>query len=140
MRIIDSDLRKHVLKTIKNELGYMHFLNQIAVIEFNEGVHVELNNTQSLFTELKTFFGINKPFGVVANRVNSYSVKLLDIPAFRSQVDNLSAYAVVGHDPAGIMNAAIESNFCLSDDIGYDNIYEAVDSVNNKVKKRTLAS
>ncbi|KJD34198.1 hypothetical protein PW52_13460 [Tamlana sedimentorum] len=139
MKIKDSDIRKHILKSIKNELGYMHFLNHIAVIEFNEGVHVELNNTKALFNELKTYFGIKKPFGVVANRVNSYSIKLLDIPAFRAQITNLRAYAVVGHDPAGIMNAAIESNFCLSDDIGFDNIYEAIDSVNNKIKQRIIA-
>ncbi|MCB4809011.1 hypothetical protein LG651_12200 [Tamlana sp. 62-3] len=139
MRITDSDLRKHILKSIKNELGYMHFINHIAIIEFNEGVHVELNNTKSIFNELKSYFGTKEPFGVIANRVNSYSVKLLDIPALREQVTNLKAYAVVGHDPAGIMNAAIESNFCLSNDIGYDNIYEAIFNVNSKVKNLNLA-
>lgn len=140
MSIKDSDLKHHIIMSCKNNLGYMYFLNNIVVIEFDEGVHVDLKNTKFLFKQLKKHFGENKPFGVVANRVNSYSVKLLDIPAFRNQLKNLSGYAVVGHDPASIMNAAIESNFCLSDDVGHDNIYEAIFSVNNKVKKRLKAS
>ena len=140
MKIIETDLANHILKSAEKELANIYFFTHIAVIEFNEGIHLDINNSIEIFNELKSYFGIARPFGVIANRINSYSVKLLDTPLFREQVKNLRAYAVVGHNAAGKMNAEIENSFCISDNINYDNIYEAIDNVYSKVKNDILFS
>ncbi|WP_303315208.1 hypothetical protein Q4Q34_16005 [Flavivirga abyssicola] len=140
MKIIESDFSNHVIKSAQKELGVIFFFNHIAVIEFNEGVHVDINNSSEIFDELKAYFGDSRPFGVVANRVNSYSVKLLDVDLFRQKAKNLRSYAVVGHNSASKMNAEIENSFCISDKINYDSIYEAIDNVYSKVKKDILFS
>ena len=140
MKIIESDLSNHIIKTAEKELGNLYFFNHVAVIEFNEGTHVDINNSSEIFEELKSYFGVSRHFGVVANRINSYSVNLLDTPLFREQAKNLCAYAVVGHNAASKMNAQIENGFCLSENINYDNVYEAIDNVYSKVKNKILFS
>ncbi len=138
MRITESNVAKHILKSVTNELGSIYFFNHIAVIEFNEGTHIDINTSQDFFQSLESYFGKSRPFGVVTNRVHSYSVKLLDIDLFRQKSRNICAYAVVGHDPASLMNAEIENNFCHYSNINFDNLYEAMNSVYSRVKGKLL--
>ncbi|WP_034045097.1 hypothetical protein [Wocania ichthyoenteri] len=140
MKIIDSDFSNHIMKSVKKDLGDIFFFNHIAVIEFNEGVHVDINNSTEIFDEINAYFGSEKPFGVIANRINSYSVKLLDADLFRGKVKNLCTYAVVSYNLAGKMNADIENSFCLSDNISYDSIKDAINNVHDKIKNNTCFS
>ncbi len=140
MKIIESDFSNQIIKSVHKDIGNIFFFNDIVIIEFNEGVHVDINNSVEVFNEIKSYFGAARPFGVIANRINSYSVKLLDANLFREKVKNLSAYGVVGYNLAGKMNAEIENNFCLSENVNYDCIREAINNVSNKVKNDTLFS
>ncbi|MFD0836012.1 hypothetical protein ACFQ0I_09570 [Mariniflexile aquimaris] len=138
MTILDSEFVNHILKTSKINLGIIYFFEHIAIIEFNEGVHIDINNASEIIEELNAFFGPSKPYGVIANRINSYSVKLLDAKLILYQAKNLCAYAVVGHNSASKMNAEIENMFCNATKINYDNIYEAISSVNSRVKETII--
>lgn len=140
MKITESNVAHKISKSITTNLGNIYFFNHIAVIEFNEGVHLEIENSADIVNELVYYFGNSRPFGVVANRVNSYSINLLDVEGFKSKVKNLAGYAVVGHNKASLMNAEIENNFCANQNISYDNIYEALDTVYSKVKLSMLTS
>jgi len=140
MKIIDSDFSNHIIKSVQKDLGNIFFFNHIAVVEFNEGVHVDINNSAEIFDEINAYFGTAKPFGVIANRVNSYSIKLLDVDLFREKVKNLCSYGVVSHNLAGKMNAEIESLFCLSEKICFDSIPDAINTVYSKVKNSTFFS
>ncbi|MFD2534228.1 hypothetical protein [Gelatiniphilus marinus] len=134
MKIMESDFSKHIIKSVQKDLGNIYFFNRIAVVEFNEGVHVDINNSEEIFDELHTFFGTSEPFGVIANRTNSYSVKVLDAELFRKKARNLCGYGVVSYNLAGKMNAETENMFCLSDDICFNSIPDALNSVYHKVK------
>ncbi len=140
MKTLESNFSNQILKLTKNKLGDIFFFNHIAVIELNEGVHLDAGNSSLIINDLISYFGKNKPFGIVANRINSYSVNLLHMPFFREQLKNLSSYGVVGHDPASRMNAKIENSFCISDQIDFNNIYDAVNSVYNKVINSKILS
>ncbi|MEP1486879.1 MAG: hypothetical protein ABJL44_08880 [Algibacter sp.] len=135
MSIKESNFSNQIIKHTPKKLGDIFFFNHIAVVEFNEGVHVDINNSEEIFDEIKLYFGNARPFGVISNRINSYSVKLLDSHLFRAKVKNLRAYAVVGYNSASKMNAKIENAYCISDKVNYDSIYEAVDVVYRKVKR-----
>ncbi len=139
MKILESDFSNQIVEFVQNKLGNIFFFNHIAVVELNEGVHFNLKNSPMIIDELKAYFG-NKPFGVVANRVNSYSVDLLDTPKYRQEVKNLQSYAVVGHDLASKMNATMENDFCVSEKVDYDTIYDAINHVFNKVKNSKFFS
>lgn len=140
MRITESDFSNKIVKRSSKKIGDIFFFNHIAVIEFYDGVHVDINNSKEIFEEITSYFGYNKPFGVISNRINSYSIKLLDVHLFRNKVKNLRAYGVVGHNRASKISAKIESDYCLSKKVDYDSIYEAVDSVYRKVKKEIQVS
>ncbi|MDO5970983.1 hypothetical protein Q4Q35_14340 [Flavivirga aquimarina] len=140
MKIAESDFSNHIVKSTQKELGNIFFFNHIAVIEFNEGVHIDINNSNEIFEELINFFGNSRPFGIVANRINSYSINLLDADLFKKKISNLCHYAVVGHNRASKMNAEIENSFCNFNKINYDCIHEAMTHTYGKVKKDILLS
>ncbi|WP_339895126.1 hypothetical protein [uncultured Algibacter sp.] len=138
MKIIESDFSAQILKFAQNQIGSIFFFNHVAVVELNEGVHFDSNNASFIIDELESYFGESQPYGVIANRINSYSVNLLDTPTFKERAKNLYAYGVVGHDLAGKMNAEMENDFCAADNIDYANIDEAINEVYNKVRSSGL--
>lgn len=140
MKIIESDFSQHIVKSDKLPLGDIHFFNHIAVIEFNEGVHIDINNISEILKKLISYFGISRPFGIIANRVNSYSINLLDINSFKEKMNNLCAYGVVSHNSASAMNAEIESKFCSRENIHFKNINSGVNFVYRRVKNKISVS
>lgn len=133
MTILDSNVASHIVKQEQSDAGTLHFFNHIAVVEFNEGLHIDLISARQTIHDLMNYFGNIKPFGLIANRVNSYSISLLETAEVKSIFPNMVAYGVVSHNHAGRMNALIESRFCDNKNIIYDNIYEALDTVYKRV-------
>ncbi|KAA5825750.1 hypothetical protein FPF71_07520 [Algibacter amylolyticus] len=140
MKILESEFSEQITKFVENEVGYIYFFNHIAVVEINEGVHLDINNAPKIINELNKYFKETMPYGVVANRINSYSVNLVHVPLIRKMAKNLYAYGVVGHDLAGKMNAAIENDFCKADKVEYDSLFDAVNSIYNKVQSNSFYS
>lgn len=136
MTITDSNVASQIVKQEQSEAGMLHFFNHIAVVEFYEGIHVDLTSARKTIEDLMKYFGSQKPFGLVANRINSYSISLLETAEVRSIFPNLVSYGVVSHNEAGRMNALVENSFCLSENISYDNLYEALDTVYKNVTNK----
>ncbi len=136
MTITNSTLAQHVIKTCGINLGQLYFFNNIVISEIKEGIHVTFENSQELIEAIKDYFGSSRPFGMVSNMINSYSVNLTDSEKFKEELKNLSAYAMVTYNAAGKLNAEIASNFCkVKDEISFDDLYKAADTVYNKVKQ-----
>jgi hypothetical protein len=140
MTIVDSNVASQIVEQKQCEAGTLHFFNHIAVVEFNEGIHADLNSGREMIHNLMKYFGNSKPFGIVANRVNSYSIALLETKEVRSIFPNLRAYGIVSHDLAGRMNADIESQFCTSENISFNNLYEGLDTVYKRVVNKSPIS
>ena len=137
MSISESNLASLIVKQSKSNVGIVHFFNQIAVIEFNEGTHIDLVSVNDTLRDILNYFGRSKPFGIVANRVNSYSISLLDIKDARQKLPNLTAYGIVSYNNATRMNAEIESSFCEWKDICFNNLHESLDTIYKRVKLKT---
>lgn len=134
MKIAESEFSNQILKSVENKIGNIFFFNHIAVVELSEGVHFDINNASIIIDELLSYFGNSRPYGVIANRVNSYSVNLIETKLYREKAQNLYAYGVIGHDLAGKMNAEIENGFCVSEKVNYENIPDALNNVYDKLK------
>ena len=134
MKILDSDFSSKILKTVHTKLGNIFFLKYIAVVEIHDGIHFDINNASIIINELENYFKNSKPYGVIANRINSYSVNLINTTLFKKKATNLCAYGVIGHDAASKMNAKLENDFCKPTKVDFDNIYEAINSISNRVK------
>lgn len=140
MTIVESNVASEIVKKETSEAGTLHFFNHIAVVEFNEGMHIDLNTARKTIHDLIRYFGDSRPFGLIANRINSYSISLLETVEIKSIFPNLVAYGVVSHNDAGRMNAEIESNFCSTQDISFDNLYECLNSVHKRVVEQMTVS
>ncbi|WP_299367347.1 hypothetical protein [Winogradskyella sp.] len=140
MSITDLDVAKHILKQVKTEVGTLFFFNHIAVVEFDESAHVDLISAQDTIHNLMSYFGQSRPFGLIANRINSYSISLLDVQEIKPVLQNMIAYGVVSHDHASKMGAEIENGFCESQQIHFKDIHECLNSVYSRVRERLMLS
>ncbi len=139
MKLVESNFASQIEKTVENKLGFIFFIEDIAIVELHEGIHFDMNNSYTVIDEFIAYFGSTKPYGVIANRANSYSVNLLHAPFFKTQAKNVLAYGVVGHNMASRMNAEIENGFCTSEKVDYNSISEAIKTVSEKVKKYSFS-
>lgn len=137
MTILNSNFAHQIIKQEQSKAGVIHFFNHIAVVELNEGIHADLQSGKQILESMMNYFGNSKPFGIVANRINSYSIALLETVEVRSMFPNLVAYGIVSHNSAGRMNADIESQFCTSEDISFNNLHEGLNTVYEKVINTT---
>ena len=140
MSIADPNIAKHILKEVKTEAGMLYFFNHVAVVEFNESIHVDLISARDTIHKLVNYFGQSRPFGLIANRVNSYSISLLDVQDIKPALPNMVAYGVVSHDHASKMGAELENGFCESQQIHFKDLYECLNSVYGRVKERLILS
>ncbi|MEC3908750.1 hypothetical protein VOI54_17110 [Tamlana sp. 2201CG12-4] len=134
MKTIESVFSNHVVKSTNKALGDVFYFSHFAIIEFNEGVHIDIHNSTGILDDLIDYFGVSRPFGIISNRINSYSVDILDAKSIVNKIENLHTYAVVAHDLASQMSAEIERSFCLSENIIYSCLDEAIYKVYDKVK------
>lgn len=134
MGIEHTELAPKIIGQTSTEFGVTHFFKDIAVIEFNEGTHIDLKAVKPTLNSIKKQYGNSKPFGIIANRVNSYSISLLDLKKARQKLPNLAAYGIVSYNDATRMNAEIESSFCQWKDICFNNLYEGLNTIQHRIE------
>lgn len=137
MTIANSNVSSQIVKQTQSDVGTVHFFDHLAVVEFNEGTHIDLKSVRQTLDDVLDHFGYSKPFGIIANRVNSYSISLLDIKDARATLPNLTAYGIVSYNSATRMNAEIESSFCEWNDICFNNLYEGLDTIHKRVIRKS---
>ena len=135
MHVLDSKLSDLVLETIVIEMGRIHFFDEIAIIEFKEGADLSIANTLDLVHYVQMHFGLDKPFALISNRVNSYALQPLDSLKVKKQFPNLRGYGVVATNSAARLGAEIENDFCTTHEIIYTDLYEAFYSLKDRVAK-----
>ena len=140
MTITNSTVALNIVKKSKSKAGTLYFFDHFAVVEFNEGVHVDLSSAKDTIYDLMNYFGESRPFGLIANRVNSYSISLLDAQEIKTALPNLAAYGVVSHNHASNMNAKIEDSFCETQMIHFNDLHECLDSIYHRVKQSIITS
>lgn len=95
MSIQETTLYQNVKSHKSIHLGHLFFFENFLVAEFNEGVEINYKNFDAARQLIKDYFG-NENFGLISNRINSYSIVITDAPLF-NQCDTLKAYATVSY-------------------------------------------
>ncbi|NND52436.1 MAG: hypothetical protein HKN54_08515 [Flavobacteriaceae bacterium] len=134
MKVLESNLKNHVIKSVSHDIGDLHFFNHFAIIEFSEGQHVTLEASIKLLDNIQNYFGDARSFGIISNRVNSYSMQPMDVVKAKERFTNLAGYGVVANSSPGRLSAHIEDTFCTTQNIKFNNLYEAVETINSRVK------
>jgi len=135
MTVSESTLKNTIQQIIKTNVGTLYFFNNIVIAEFYEGEHVSFKNSTDVIKSIFNYFGTEKPFGFISNMVNSFSIEPLDTLRFKGEINNMVAYAVVSYNEAGKMNALIENSFFKDENICFNDLNEAVNSIQNKLKQ-----
>jgi hypothetical protein len=91
------------------EFGHLVVFDSYAVITCNETVNIDFDEISEIEAVLHSFY-LERPFGLIANRENFYSVNPLAIDKLFSR-DNLVAGAIVGKAIKHAINAAFENTF-----------------------------
>lgn len=77
-----------------------------TVVSVNEGVHIDFTEIEEISTVLQNHYH-DKPFGLIANRINRYSTNPLAVKQFFSN-EHIVAGAIVGSQLTTRLNAEIE--------------------------------
>jgi len=93
MSITETALYQHVKSHETIRLGNLFFFEHYLVAEFNEGVEINYKNFDEVRELIKDHFG-DENFGLISNRIHSYSIVVTDAPLF-NQCESLKAYATV---------------------------------------------
>lgn len=141
MKFINSNLSNQVLESHTVKSGKLYFLKNIVVAEFNEGVHIDFNSSQEYIGLILDFYGDERPFGYICNRINDFSISPLDYPKFNRALNNLSIYGIVFNNRFDRINFNIEKRFCDKPYKGYNDLYTAFNQVSifvNNTKKELI--
>ncbi|WP_179335998.1 STAS/SEC14 domain-containing protein [Winogradskyella costae] len=103
-------LFKKPFETYNLKLGTVYVYANFLVSEFDEGADITFKNFDELAFIIKTHF-LDKPFGFIANRKNSYSINLNDAKVFNETFKNLKAYAIIVYSDLTERIIEIESHF-----------------------------
>ena len=135
MKLFDSKLSGNIIISHSIKSGKLYFLEDIVVAEFNEGVHIEFNSSQEYISLIIDFYGQERPFGYICNRVNDFSISPLDYPKFNRALNNLTMYGIVNNNHFDHMNCNIEKRFCDKPYKVYYDLYTAFNQVSFFVNK-----
>jgi hypothetical protein len=91
-------------------LGRLYLFDNYVVAEFKEGVDINFDNFSNVSEIIKKQFN-DRPFGFIANRLNSYSIDLMDATKFNAYFPNLEAYAIVAYTAMTRRVFEVENHF-----------------------------
>ncbi len=115
-------------------LGSLYLFDNYVVAEFKEGVDINFDNFSDVTEIVKKQFN-DKPFGFIANRLNSYSIDLTDATKFNAYFPNLQAYAIVAYTVMTRRVFEVENHFFDFNREAFKNLEQASEWV-----ERTLST
>ena len=110
MKIQNSNYLKDVIEVFPCNIGKVFFYKDLAIVEAKQGMHVCYENTKDLAIKIKDFFGSRK-FGLISNRINDYSVEILDYERFYNYLPNLVAHGITYYNSQTSFNVELEKNY-----------------------------
>ena len=84
----------------------LQLYDAFTVVTVNEGVHIDFAEIEEISTVLQNHYH-DRPFGLIANRINRYSTNPLALKQFFSN-EHIVAGAIVGSHLTTRLNAEIE--------------------------------
>lgn len=136
MKVLDSPLSDFVQATYCLEVGNFHYFNDFLIAEINAGVMVTFEDVKDIFDLNLEFFG-ERPFGFISNRINSYSIDLVDLAKNSEQYLRSCAYAIVTYSDNSRRVLNIEDHYINFNRKRFNDLQTAIKWVMQKVKDTT---
>jgi hypothetical protein len=132
LTVLDSPLSKNVQATYCLEIGDFHFFSNFIIAEFKQGANVSFEDFSEIYELSIEFFG-SDPYGFISNRVNSYSINLLDVIKHKGKGENLKANAIVTYNYNTVRVLAIEDHYFNSKRERFKSLIDAANWVKETI-------
>ena len=120
-----------MLTLLKYDFCEVEVYKNYVIVIINEGISLTPENNDVLLGIATKYF-INKNFGYITHRINSYSVDPR-IYTETSKIENLVSFAVVSENKIALSNAQIEKLFYKKPFKQFTKLEEAITWVNKFV-------
>ena len=126
MNVTKSNLYNSISKEYNLSLGDLFLFENVAVFEVHEGKHVDIDSVQECLRILYDFYELRKkPFSFISNRINKYSIEVLDYSKYSSLFDNICVYGIIGYTKFSERNISIEKRFTKMKTLSFKTLNEA---------------
>ncbi|WP_228851846.1 hypothetical protein [Aegicerativicinus sediminis] len=136
MNITASPLNSKVIAKYEVNIGTLYIFDNYVVGEYKDGLHVTFDDYEDVRDKIEKHFD-DKPFGFIANRINSYSLEITEGPKFKKAFPNLMAYAVIAYTHQTKRNVELENHFYLFNRCCFDNLLEGEEWVSEQLRELT---
>jgi len=134
MNVINSEIYNQIKEVHKFPMGDLFFFENMIIAQVNEGEHVSFNSTKIAFKCIYNYYEVlKKPFGIISNRLNKYSIEVLDLPKYNKNLPNLKFYGIVGSSGFSNINISLEKQFSKIPVLAFDNITRAYNTINDNI-------
>jgi len=133
MKVIETELKKYILDSYSSEHGSIYLFKNLVITEINEGEHVTVGNNLEQIAMIARFYGKDKPFGYISNRINSFSVEAIEYSKFTSLLNNMKIFASVIYHKNNILSIEMEKKFCEIPYETYDNLLESYKKIDTLI-------
>ena len=130
MKISNTQIINKSHQYCATNVGELYFFKNYLVAELKEGVIIDSNSFAEVQHCVYHYYG-NRPFGFIANRVNSYSINLSDTSKFNKDFPNLVAYAVISYNELCEKVYKVEDHFFKYNRRLFKNLEKGVSWVEN---------
>lgn len=125
MNIEKSNFYNQVIKEQSFSLGDIFFFENIVFTQINEGMHFNYENALEMIKSIYNFYGEEKKFAFVSNRINNYSIEVLDSPKRAELFPNLVIYGIIPYSTSDKINIKLEKQFSEKPVLEFNSIEEA---------------
>ena len=133
MKVIDSPMAHLIEDTIVCSIGDFYFFRDFIVAEFNEGSHVSYHEFEEVM-ELGDRKYQKKSVGFISNRVNSYSINVLNMFQNSAYLTSVKAYAIVCYNNVTQNVLEMEDHYFSVSRPRFTNLITAVAWVQNEIR------
>ena len=140
MKIVSSKLIGDVIETHDLKIGVFYFFDNMVIAEINEGAHIDFKSSIDFFKIANAFYGTEKPFGYISNRINKFSVSPIDFASSSSTLENIKSFcAITYNNHYDKMNIEIEKRFYTKPFFTTNEIEDAINWTNSILNNKAIA-
>lgn len=110
-KVLDSCLKLQIIKQYNLAIGDFYFFEDFVLIEYAEDTHVSIPILKTIMRASKKFYSNDRPFGLIVNKIHSFTTVPSDAYKIEKELPNLVATAVVNWNTVVGINFELENHF-----------------------------
>jgi len=116
------------------KFGDLYFYDTFFIVEMKEGMVIKKEHVAHIQDLVHIHFGYDIPYGMISNRINSYSADLVDLRSVVEDVKFLVANAVVFYDKSLFESIDLENVMLKLNGTVFFNLNDAIKWTKQKVE------